>query len=74
MDPAVGNDDLELGDIVVARHPFDTSVTLIKRFVERLESRLQLLGDNPQSSSDSRSFGALDPSLLLGKVIAKLPA
>lgn len=61
------------GDFVVARHPFDTSVLLIKR-VERFDDRgyAWLVGLNPAASTDSRSFGAVPPDRLLGRVTCRL--
>lgn len=62
-----------LGDVVVARHPFDTQVLLIKR-LERRDARgyAWLVGLNPAESTDSRSFGALPPDRLLGPVTCRL--
>lgn len=61
------------GDLVVARHPFDTTVVLIKR-VERFDDRghAWLVGINPAESTDSRSFGAVPPDRLLGRVTCRL--
>src|SRR3954454_11378272 len=46
------------GDIVLARHPFKRSVKMLKR-IDRIDAqdRFWLVGDNPNESSDSRSFG-----------------
>ena len=64
------------GQVVLARHPWRKDVLLIKR-IERVEpgGALFLRGDNPQStaSTDSRSFGAVPRSHLLGRVVARLP-
>lgn len=65
--------DLEIGDIVLARHPFKQSVKIIKRIAEILPGeRYVLLGDNLDESSDSRSFGAIPAKDILGKAEAKI--
>ena len=64
---------LEIGDIVVARHPFKKSVNIIKRVAEILPNeRYILLSDNLQESSDSRAFGAIAAKDILGKAEAKI--
>ncbi len=57
------------GDIVLARDPRERERTLVKR-VSRCEDggAAWLLGDNPGSSADSRTFGALPPEYILGEV------
>ena len=62
------------GDLVLAQHPFVRGMELIKR-VERVQGgRVTLQGDNPGESTDSRSFGALPISHILGRVFLRLPA
>lgn len=62
----------QIGDIVVASRPDRTGVTIIKRVqsVDK-DGRLYLLGDNPASSTDSRSFGPVPTSNIFGKVTSK---
>ena len=62
----------QVGDIVVAHRPDRTEITIIKR-VDAVEQdgRLFLLGDNPASSTDSRSFGLVPPENILGKATSK---
>ena len=65
--------ELEVGDIVVARHPFKQSVKIIKRIAEILPGeRYFLLSDNLEDSADSRSFGAIPARDILGKAEAKI--
>lgn len=62
-----------VGDIVLARHPFKQSVKIIKRVAEiSPEGKFTLLGDNLAESTDSRSFGALAAKNILGKAESKL--
>jgi nickel-type superoxide dismutase maturation protease len=58
------------GEAVVVRHP-DTGRRMVKRLARREGLRLYVLGDSPEHSTDSRQFGALDPSLLVGRVWKK---
>lgn len=60
-----------LGEIVLARHPYQSDLELLKR-VARLEAdgACFLTGDAAEESTDSRSFGALAPSALLGVAVA----
>ena len=61
-----------VGDLVLARHPFRRSVHLLKR-VGRVdgEGRLELLGDNPPESTDSRQLGPVAAERLLGLVTSR---
>ena len=59
----------QIGDIVVAKHPFKQSVVLIKRVSEVSEKGLILLGDNPAESTDSRTLGEISKKDILGKVV-----
>ena len=65
--------ELNIGDIVLAQHPFKQSVKIIKRIKEiSPEGRYFLVGDNPSESSDSRAFGALSAKDILGKAVCRL--
>jgi nickel-type superoxide dismutase maturation protease len=60
------------GELVVARHPYQTGVKLIKRVQDVDEhGRCLLTGDNPLYSSDSRSFGRITPENILGRVTSR---
>ena len=57
---------LEVGDVVLCQHPFN-SKNIVKRIKSITKSnKLYLRGDNPLYSSDSRSFGPLSFSKIIG--------
>ena len=64
----------DVGDLVVARHPFQANQRLIKRVEKVEEGRVFLRGDNPEESTDSRGLGALGVDRLVGQVIARTSA
>jgi nickel-type superoxide dismutase maturation protease len=64
-----GNVSLKQGDIVVARHPRETDFILIKQVNSILEDgQIELVGLNQEASTDSREFGSVNHSNILGKV------
>jgi nickel-type superoxide dismutase maturation protease len=64
------------GDVVVLRDPESSGTILVKRLVERAaDGQYVVRGDNPNVSRDSRTFGSVPPSLLIGRVFYRyLPA
>lgn len=60
----------EVGDIVLANHPYK-KMRVIKRISEISDGRVSLVGDNPDESTDSRTFGEVSSNDILGRVIAK---
>jgi nickel-type superoxide dismutase maturation protease len=64
---------IEVGDIVVARHPIEQGSEVVKR-VDRIDERghYYLLGDNLDDSTDSRHYGAVTREYIKGKVVASL--
>ncbi|MCP4419404.1 MAG: nickel-type superoxide dismutase maturation protease [Chloroflexi bacterium] len=61
----------QIGDIVLAQHPFQPGNKMLKRITAVSDNgRYFLRGDNPnfQDSTDSRSFGAVNQTLILAKV------
>lgn len=64
---------LNPGDIVLAKHPFKSSLQIIKRLLSiDPAGRMFLSGDNASASSDSRIFGAVTQKHLIGKVVSRL--
>jgi len=62
-----------IGDIVLVNHPYKQNSRLIKRVTEISGSgQYFLTGDNPEESTDSRTFGSLPPNSILGKVVSRL--
>ena len=61
------------GDIVLADHPYKTSVKMLKR-VSRIDEngRYLLTGDNPAESTDSRTFGSLSIECIQGKAVCRV--
>lgn len=64
---------IEVGDIVLAKHPAELLSEIIKR-VERITEtgHYFLVGDNSGNSIDSRNFGAVTRACIKGKVVARL--
>lgn len=62
----------EVGDIVIAQHPTQKDLQLIKRVVTVKENgSCLLLGDNPTASTDSRKFGEVKLHLIQGRVTCR---
>lgn len=64
---------IEVGDIVLAKHPVEQTSEIVKR-VERINERGHyfLVGDNSEDSNDSRAFGAVTREYIRGKVVSRL--
>jgi nickel-type superoxide dismutase maturation protease len=64
---------IEVGDIVVARHPIEQTSEIVKR-IERINEHGHyfLVGDNLEESNDSRHFGAIARDYIKGKIVARL--
>lgn len=64
---------IEVGDIVLARHPIEQITDVIKRVREINErGHYFLVGDNLEKSVDSRDYGAVTREYIKGKVVARL--
>lgn len=62
----------EPGDIVVAEHPDRPNFRLVKRVLfVRDNGDCVLVGDNPEASTDSRTFGAVPAHKILGRVTSR---
>ena len=61
----------KIRDIVALKDPRDGKV-LIKRVTKIVDSRYFVLGDNLEHSTDSRKFGMIGKSEIVGKVIHKI--
>lgn len=76
VDPfAFATRDPEVGEIVVARHPIQRQVILVKRVRETADDGSVLLESAaPSLASDSRAFGRVARNLLVGPVALHLAA
>jgi len=60
------------GDIVVASHPYQRDLQVVKRVAQTIEDgRYFLEGDNPAESSDSRSFGPVRLEQIQGQITSR---
>ncbi|MDH4279441.1 MAG: nickel-type superoxide dismutase maturation protease [Acidimicrobiia bacterium] len=58
-----------IGEVVVARHPHDDELLIVKRLTGRSpDDRLTLSSDNPTAGTDSRVWGPVDADRLVGVV------
>jgi nickel-type superoxide dismutase maturation protease len=57
------------GDVVAVRDPRDARRVLVKRVSAVLDDEIVLRGDNPSASTDSRTFGPVPASAVLGRVL-----
>ena len=55
-------------DVVVFRHPKEKKKFLIKRIYSVNGNKFFVVGDNKSYSTDSRHFGSIDKSLIVGKM------
>jgi nickel-type superoxide dismutase maturation protease len=62
---------LRVEDVVVTWHPYQPGLKLIKRVVAIEGDRYVLHGDNLAESTDSRTFGAVPLTMILGRVTCR---
>jgi len=73
IDPAINQTQPpQIGDLVVAQHPRDKNLQLIKRVSSiSEEGRFFLIGDNLEESTDSRNFGSVGLEKIVGRVTCR---
>ena len=64
--------EASVGDVVVARHPWRSDAILIKRVAAIEDGALDLRGDAPHASTDSRTIGRVPVARLLGRVTTRI--
>ena len=57
------------GDVVAVVDPRDDGRTMVKRVATVDSAGVTVLGDNPEASTDSRTFGPVPSHLLVGRVV-----
>ena len=69
---AYHNQTPQIDDIVVAYDPRNRQRKLIKRVRDvREDGRVDLRGDNPTASTDSRQFGPVPQESILGRITSR---
>lgn len=62
----------KIGDVVVLKHPQENKLTIVKRILDIDQNcNCFLIGDNLTQSSDSRHWGLIKSSNLIGKVTSR---
>jgi nickel-type superoxide dismutase maturation protease len=57
------------GQVVAFHDPRDASRVLVKRVAHMTDDGVVVVGDSPSESTDSRTFGAVPPALLIGVAV-----
>ena len=60
---------VRVGDVVAFGDPRVPARTMVKRVVARGPEGLTVVGDNADASTDSRSWGAVEPSAIRGRAV-----
>lgn len=64
----------QINDIAIAHHPFQKNLLIVKRIIDIKENQWYFVqGDNLEASTDSRHFGFVNRSLIIGKVVKRFP-
>lgn len=66
VEPLGKTDELLVGDVVVARHPFQ-KMFIVKR-IEQIHKKHIVLRGLHEESADSRTWGWVSPERIVGKV------
>ena len=61
------------GTVVVCHHPSNINLVITKRVWQSNDGWLELRGDNPAASTDSRQFGQVSLEQVIGEVTAVIP-
>ena len=61
------------GTVVVCHHPSKINLVITKRVWQSNDGWLELRGDNPAASTDSRQFGQVSLEQVIGEVTAVIP-
>ncbi len=78
MEPAVRNgewwlvrrtQDVAPGDVVLMTHPRRPDALVVKRVDHRGDAGWWVLGDNADASEDSRQFGEVPPTSIVGRLV-----
>lgn len=59
-----------VGDVIIFEHP-TLPFTFIKRIKKILKNKIWVEGDNKKTSVDSRNFGYINKSEIIGRMIFK---
>ena len=59
----------QVGEIVLVRDPRDPENLMLKRVASVAEGACTVLGDRPEESTDSRTFGAVRLADVLGRAV-----
>ena len=62
---------LKVGEVVVAVDPREPERLLVKRVTAIAGDQVTLVGDQPDRSTDSRHFGALPRSAIVGRPVLR---
>ncbi|PID27067.1 MAG: hypothetical protein CR982_07080 [Candidatus Cloacimonadota bacterium] len=61
-------ENISVGDTILFNHPYIEDCILIKRVEDIKNDNYFVVGINKNSSTDSRSFGKISKSSVLGKI------
>jgi nickel-type superoxide dismutase maturation protease len=71
---AYQNKQPQAGDLVIATHPTEPNLKIVKRLAYLTEDgNCFLAKENPHEGTDSHSFGLVPLRLILGKVTGRFP-
>lgn len=80
MEPALRNGEwwlvrrtthVRAGEVALMVHPRRPDALIVKRLARRDPDGWWVLGDNADASEDSRSFGAVPPDHVVGRVMTR---